>query len=60
MVDARLEAGSAHNALKKAIDSEAFPDDAVGIRIVETVTRENSRGPEYEDVTVYHLEYLRE
>jgi hypothetical protein len=55
-----LEAGSAQNALKKAIDSESFPDDAVGIRIVDTVTKGNIRGPEYEDVTVYHMEYLRD
>lgn len=60
MVDVRLEAGSAQNALKKAVSSDSFPDDVIGVRIVNTQIRENMRGSEYEDVTVYHIEYIKE
>jgi hypothetical protein len=59
MVDVRLEAGSAQNALKKALNTSSFPDDAVGIQVVDTVTRSNSRGAEYEDTTVYLIEFIR-
>lgn len=63
MTDLRLEAGSAKNALKKAIDTGSFPDDAVGVQIVDshTVTRGqgNAMGSEVEDTTVYHIEFIR-
>lgn len=60
MTDLRLEAGSAQNALKKALDTDSFPDNAIGVQIVNTVTRGNIKGPEYEDVTVFHIEFIRD